>query len=118
MVDNGTVFEPGASRTHVAFRDLGLYQTVRNRVIVEGVLPTWPQLQRIRVVSGAMSEMKNKPNHVVLENSVRVRLWAQFTLFNMISFFVNRHKTPKNVVFAEVLGIDLENASVFISHNG
>ena len=76
MVDNGTVFEPGASRTHVAFRDLGLYQTVRNRVIAEGVLPTWPQLQRIRVVSGAMREMKSKPNHVVLENSVRVRLWA------------------------------------------
>ena len=99
MVDNGTVFEPGASRTHVAFRDLGLYQTVRNRVITEGVLPTWPRLQRIRVVSGAMREMKNKPNHVVLEHSVRVRLWAQFHSVGTWFHFLHRwsHLIPPSM---------------------
>lgn len=73
VVDNGTVFEPEGARTHRDFRSLGIYQLARNAVITEGVLPNWPHLERIRLVTGALEETLSKPHMFsIVEHSIRV----------------------------------------------
>ena len=73
VVDNATVFEPQMARTHKDFLNMGIYQASRHALIGREILPRWPSVSRVRIVSAAVNEMKQRRDRFrIIEHSFRV----------------------------------------------
>ena len=97
VVDSGSVFEPQGSRTHADFRELGLYQLVRDRLISDSLLPKWPQLKRIRLIGANASHFERKPHlFQVIDKSARVGSYSMIKLRLCVVF-------TKNFVCASII---------------
>ena len=76
MCDNGETCEGEGARTDARLRGSGLYlySAVRSVFLIEKVLPTWPRLKRMRIVTIGVEEMRKQPDFDMLPNALRVRV--------------------------------------------